>query len=101
MTAELQYANTIGYQNTFTNNSDDLSITIMSKHGIAWKNYFNRTLQASGLVDNTNFLITSELHPTGNSQNDYYTVTITIHNVKVFDHTRAMVTLSIGELGMV
>jgi len=101
VTAELQFADSVPYQNNFTNGSDDLSITIMSKHGIAWKNYFNRTLEGSGLVYDTNYHITSALHLTGNSQSNYYTVTITIHNVKIFDHTRAMVTLSIGELGMI
>jgi len=101
VTAELQFADSVPYQNNFTNSSDDLSITIMSKHGIAWKNYFNRTLEGSGLVYDTNYHITSALIPTGNSESNYYTVTITIHNVKIFDHTRAMVTLSIGELGMI
>jgi hypothetical protein len=101
VTAEMRFADSVAYLNNFTNNSDDLSITILSKHGIAWKNYFNRTLVAAGLVNNTNYLITSVLHTAANSQNNYYTVTVTIHNVKIFDHTRAMVTLSIGELGTI
>jgi hypothetical protein len=78
VTAELQFADSVPYQN-----------------------YFNRTLEGSGLIYDTNYHITSALHLTGNSQSNYYTVTITIHNVKIFDHTRAMVTLSIGELGMI
>lgn len=100
VTAVLQFADTVAYQNNFTNSSDDISITIMSKHGMAWKNYFNNTLESAGLVYDTHYHITSQFHPTGSSLTDYYTVTIVIHSVKVFDHTRAMVTLSIGELGM-
>jgi len=100
VTAELQFANTVSYQNNFTDDSDDLSITITSKHGLAWKNYFSRILETSGLVNNTDYVISSTLHTTGSNQG-YYTITLTIHNVKVFDHTRAMVTLSIGELGMI
>lgn len=101
VTAEMTFADTVAYQNNFTNNSDTISLTIQSKHGIAWKNYFNRTLTAAGLTYNSNYSITATFHKGVISQNDYYTVTITIQHVKVFDHTRAMVTLSIGELGMI
>jgi len=101
VTAELLFANSVAYQNNFSNNSDDITITISSKHGIAWKNYFNRTLEGAGLVYDTNYHITATFHSTGNSLNDYYIVSMTIHNVKIFDHTRAQVALAIGELGMV
>ena len=100
VSAELQFANTVSYQNNFTNDSDDLSITITSKHGIAWKNYFARILESAGLVNNTDFVIEATLHTTGSYQG-FYTVTLTIENVKVFDHTRALVTLSVGELGLI
>ena len=101
VTADLQYSNTVAYENTFDNDSDELSITIMSKHGVAWKNYFNRTLNASGLIYNSNYTISITKHLTGDELKDYYTVEITIHSVKIFDHTRALVSLSIGELGVI
>jgi len=101
VTAELQYANTVAYLNNFTNNSDTISITINSKHGIAWKNYFNSTMESTGLTYGENWTVSSTFHATGNDLNDYYTVTITLYNVKIFDHTVAQVTLSIGELGMI
>jgi len=69
-------------------------------HGVAWKNYFSRILESAGLVNNTDFVITLTLNTTG-SDEGYYTVTLNIQNVKVFDHTRALVALSIGELGMI
>ena len=100
VTAELQFANTVPYQNNFTNDSDDISITITSMHGIAWKNYFNSTMETEGLVYDTDYHIASVYHTVSNKDYNYYSVTITIHHVKIFDHTRAQVTLSIGELGM-
>ena len=101
VTAELQFANTVSYQNNFSDNSDDIQINIMSKHGVAWMNYFDHSLDGAGLVYDSDYHITSAFHPMPNELDDYYSVTITIHHVKVFDHTRAMVTLSVGELGMV
>ena len=100
VTAELLYSNTVTYQNNFSDGSDDLSMTITSMHGVAWKNYFSRILESASLVNNTDFVITLTLNTTG-SDEGYYTVTLTIQNVKVFDHTRALVVLSIGELGMI
>jgi hypothetical protein len=100
ITAELTFANTVAYQNNFSDGSDVLSLTITSKHGVAWKNYFTRVLEASGLVNTTDFVITSTLSTSGSNQG-YYTVTVTIEDVAIFDHTRALVTLSVGELGMV
>lgn len=97
--AEMEFADTVAYNNS---GGSDLAITIESKHGYAWMNYFNRSLATAGLTYDTNYEIPEPvLHQFSNDDLNYYTLTITIHDVYVFDHTRALVTLTIGELGII
>lgn len=105
VTANLEFANTVSYQNNFSDASpnadtDEITVTITSKHGVAWRDYFERTLEAAGLVNTTNYEIALTLETSGINKG-YYTVTMTIFDVKIFDHTHASVVLSIGELGMI
>ncbi len=98
VTAILDYADT----NTLSNPvPGDLRIDIVSQHGMAWKEYFNRTFNSSGMRPNIDYTIQSTFVPMSNPLNSYYTVTVIVHNVGTLDHTRATVTLSIGELGII
>jgi hypothetical protein len=79
----------------------DLTITINSQHGMAWLNYFDRTFNASGMRYNVDYNMTAQLVSFHDELRNYYHVTIVIKNVGTLDHTRATVTLSIGELGII
>lgn len=96
--ADLQYAGTSAYTNP---NLSDLTIQIVSQHGTAWYNYFNRTLGLAGLVEGTNYIMPRPvLHEQEDSAFDYYTMTLVIHSVKVLDYTQANVMMTIGEIGV-
>jgi hypothetical protein len=97
--AEVKFADTNSLSNPVPT---DLRIDIASPHGLAWKSYFNRTLAAAGMVVNTDYTLSYTLvnFPSDHTKN-YYIVTIIIKNVGTLDHTRATVTLSIGELGII
>jgi hypothetical protein len=100
VSAELTYANTVPYEN-IADQGGTLSIEIVSVHGTAWAQYFNRTLShQAGLASGDGFTITSVLHPKVGTIPAYYTVNITIDNIKILDHTHATVTMGIGELGV-
>jgi len=96
--ANLQFADSTEYDNSA---GSSLVFTIVSQHGTAWANYFNSTLGGAGLAygNGKDYTISKVLQsfPSNPSMN-YYTVTVTILNVKVFDHTHANVNLNIGEL---
>jgi hypothetical protein len=96
--ANLQFADTTEYDN---NAGSYLNFTIVSKHGVAWENYFNSTLNGTanmtyghGYTIHNNVIKPFPSNPALN----YYIVTVSITSVKVFDHTHADVNLSIGEL---
>ncbi len=99
VTAEMQFADTKSYENA---NGASLTITIVTKHGMAWARYFNSSLQSSpaGLDYGTDFWVNWTLHEQTNKLDNYYTVTITIGQVMILDHTKATVKLSVGELGV-
>lgn len=98
--ANLQYADSTEYNNT-VGSGPNLVFTITSQHGVAWANYFNSTLNGTGLTYGSakDYTITKTLmaFPSNPSLN-YFIVTVTIFHVKVFDHTHANVNLNIGEL---
>ena len=94
--ANLQYADSTEYDNSA---GDYLNFTIVSQHGIAWENYFNSTLNGTaGMTYGNGYTIHKELTPLPDKSRNYYTVWVSISNVKVFDHTHAVVNLDIGEL---
>lgn len=99
VTADLLYAGPKVYEN---DNGASLSITIVTKHGMAWARYFNSSLQnpPANLTYGSDYWVNWTLHEQTNRLDNYYTVTITIAQVKVLDHTKATVKLSIGELGV-
>jgi hypothetical protein len=97
--ANLLFADTTSMSNP---TPSDLVIDIVSQHGIAWMSYFNRSLNASGMRYIDDYNMTARLVPfPAMPLNNYYVVQITIKNVGTLDHTRATVTLSIGELGII
>lgn len=96
--ADLRFADTTVMSNP---TPSDLTISIASQHGMAWKNYFNRTFNASGMRYNIDYNMTSSLVDFHDPLKNYYIVTITVKNVGTLDHTRATVALSIGELGII
>ena len=94
--ANLQFAESKEYENKAGTN---LTFTIVSQHGIAWANWFDRMLNGSAnLTKGHGYNITTELEKMPDRLQDYYRVTVTIQNVKVFDYTRANVNMDIGEL---
>ncbi len=96
--AEVKFADTTTLSNP---TPTDLTITIASQHGMAWMSYFNRTFNASGMRNNIDFNMTSHLVTFKDTLKNYYMVTIVVKNVGTLDHTRATVSLSIGELGII
>ncbi len=96
--ADLLYANTNVYESTV---GADLTLTIVSKHGNAWLTYFNKALNNSmaGLTYGADFEMGPlTLHDQMGTQFDYYTLTVTIKDVNVLDHTRATVQVTLGEV---
>ncbi|MCJ7562548.1 MAG: hypothetical protein MUO84_06025, partial [Thermoplasmata archaeon] len=95
---DLLYANTNVYESDV---GADLTFTIVSKHGNAWLTYFNKALNNSmaGLTYDTDFSIGPlTLHDSEGTQNDYYTLTVTIKDVNVLDHTHATILVTLGEV---
>ncbi|HUV62102.1 MAG TPA: hypothetical protein VMW71_08075 [Thermoplasmata archaeon] len=100
--ANLLYASTIPYDGSALT---DVTLTILTKHGNAWANYFKKALNSSaadltyGL--NEDFYVPNPVkHDYPGTMNDYYEVTVTVYGVGTFYHTKASVQLSIGELGI-
>ena len=94
--ANLQFADSTEYDN---NVGSILYFNITSQHGIAWENYFNSTLNGTaGMTYGHGYTIHKELKSFADKSRNYYIVTVSISNVKVFDHTHAVVNLDIGEL---
>jgi len=96
--ANLIFADTTSMSNP---TPSDLVIDIASPHGIAWMSYFNRSFNASGMEYGVDYNMTYQLVSFANQLDNYYSVQITVKNVGTLDHTRATVTLSIGELGII
>ncbi len=96
--ADLLYASTTAYNSSA---GTDLTFTIVSQHGTAWEKYFNRQLNSSlaGLTYGTDFTVTKTKTTVTGWMTDYYTVTVTIKDVNVLDHSRATIQISIGEMG--
>lgn len=99
VSADLRYAGTTPYTNP---DKSDITFDIVTKHGIAWYNYFNKTLTTNGLVNDVNFdMAKPVLHrPSSNHNFDYYTLTLVIHDVNVLDYTQANVLMTIGDIGV-
>ena len=98
--ANLLYASTIEYDGDA---STEVNIEVSTKHGHAWANYFRKTLNSTGadLTYGVDFVVPEPtFYDYPGTVNDYYIVTATVYGVGVFDHTKASVQLSIGELGV-
>ncbi len=98
--ANLLYASTIQYEGS---PSTDVTLTIVTKHGNAWANYFKKALNSSsaGLTYGVDFDVPNPTkYDYPGTLNDYYEVIVTVYGVGAFDHTKASVQLSIGELGI-
>ncbi len=97
--AELMYAGTTPYTN---NDGSSLKIEIFTKHGWAWYNYFMSRLNGTADMElGKGFNMTEPvLHSFALKARNYYSLTITIDDVTILDHTRATLKVSIGELGL-
>lgn len=97
--AELQYAGTTPYTN---DDGAQLTIQIFTKHGWAWYDYFMNALNGTAdMTKGKGFNISEPLlHSFDLKSRNYYSLTITINDVTILDHTRATVKMSIGELGL-
>ncbi|UCE91972.1 MAG: hypothetical protein JSV90_02180 [Methanobacteriota archaeon] len=98
--ADLMFASTIEYTSS---PAHDVNITIATKHGMAWANYFKRALNSSqaDLTYGVDFTVPSPtFYDNPGKSNDYYIVNVKISGVGVFYHTKAIVQISLGELGV-
>lgn len=96
--AELMYSGTTPYTN---NDGAQLKIDIFTKHGWAWYNFFMRLNGTADMKPGKGFNISEPvLHSFDLESRNYYSLTITIDDVTIMDHTRATVKLSIGELAL-
>lgn len=100
VSADLTYANTVPYENSAPFGSQ-LQISIVSTHGTAWAQYFNRVLSGqAGLSPGNGFTVSVTPHPKVGDNPAYYTVDVLIDNIKILDHTHATISMGIGELGV-
>lgn len=110
VTAVLDYASTIDYTNSTAKDlgggvmatGSNLTISIVSKHGVAWKTYFDTILNTSATLEvgGPGYETSIVGYHFPDKTLDYYVVTVIINYVQTFDHTHAIVTMSIGELGV-
>ncbi len=99
--ANLQFANSQEYVNDVNPAGSTLTFTIVTQHGVAWQNFFNASLnKITGMAYGSTYTISSVLKTFQNPSQNYYIVTVSISHVFVFDHTRADVSIDIGELVM-
>jgi len=104
--ANLLYASTTQYrdESPLAADRENITITITTKHGHAWANYFRKALNSTNAdleygVGAGFYVPEPVFHDFPGKANDYYVVSVTIYNVSQFDHTRASVQVSIGEFG--
>ncbi len=98
--ADLRFASTTAYTNPTLS---DLTIQIVTQHGTAWYNYFDRMLGLAGLTEGTNYDMDVPVfhkYSSINSALNYYTMALVIHDVNILDYTQANVLMSIGEIGV-
>lgn len=99
--AEMLYADTTTFR---ADAGADLTISVLTPHGTAWMSYFNRALNSSlaGLDYTTDYSVSKLDYPyvyLGRTLH-YSVVTVTIHQVTVFDHTHATIQMSLGEVSL-
>ena len=101
--ANLQYASSREYNYSSSTGSKPLYLNITSKHGIAWEKYFNNTLGGAGLAYGIgkDYAITNKLTSFIDKSRNFYTLSLQIFNVQVFDYTHANVNIAIGEISMI
>jgi hypothetical protein len=98
--ANLLYASTIGYSD---DDGEDITLTITTRHGNAWANYFRKALNSTqeemayGSGSGGFHVPAPVFYDSPGKVNDYYVVSVTIYDVNRFHHTRASVQVSIGE----
>jgi hypothetical protein len=79
-----------------------VTVEIESKHAWAWYNYFLNMLNGTaGMTLGNGFNMTRPVLMEFENENlNYYSFTLVVDSIKVLDHTKAIVTISIGELGV-
>lgn len=96
VTSTLEYSTYSKFENSSGGN---LTISINSRFGTAWEDYFTNLLSA-----NSTGLTTSEWNVTTSSSQvgdiTYYSVTVIIQGVNVFEHTKAMVAITIADISV-
>ena len=96
--ADLLFAASAAYENSI-GTQKYLNFTIISAHGVAWENWFNKTLNGTqGIAFGHDYTINHKHITFSDNLQNYYEVFVSIKNVFAFDHTHADVKLSIGDL---
>jgi len=90
---------------TTVNNSDPMPLTlsIFTKHGVAWSEYYNDTLRNSGIdVTDINQGRVSNPVPeiAGGKATGYFTVIVVIENVISVEFTKAVASVAIADIGV-
>ena len=91
----LDYASYAKFTNT---TGGDLTISIGSKYGSAWSSYFTTLLSSYSFLTTSDWSVSSS--PTVIGSETFYDVTVTIEDVNLLEHTRALVSVSIADISI-
>lgn len=75
--------------------TNTLTLKIVSKHGVAWHEYFNSTMNRTGIPETSWDVDLRNADSAG-----YYTVIVTIDNVISLEFTKAVASVAIADIGV-
>jgi len=94
--ADITYASTTVYDNE---DKSTLTITMTTQHGVAWENFFLRSLnETANMTLGHGFNLTRTEYHFSNNLLNFSILTVTIDFVSTLDFTKAYVKIAIGEL---
>jgi len=78
-----------------TVDSGQLVLKFTTKYNTAWEDYINDTAEAAGLVEGSNYTLSSAELTSVDGHRPVYVLTLTINNVNEFTHNRAYVMMEL------
>lgn len=78
-----------------TVDSGQLVLKFTTKYNTAWEDYINDTAEAAGLVEGSNYTLSSAELTSVDGYRPVYVLTLTINNVNEFTHNRAYVMMEL------
>lgn len=91
----LDYSSYAKFTNT---NGGPLTISIGSAYGSAWASYFTELLSSYSFLSPSDWDVDSTAVVIGSET--FYNVTVTIDNVNLLEHTRALISISIADISI-